>query len=43
MEVDTADDNHAEWDDHSDAAGDGAADGTKEQEDHLHYEVDHVS
>ena len=43
MEVDTANDNHAEGDDHSDATGDGAADGAEKQEDHLHHEVDHIS
>ena len=42
VEVDAADDDHAEGDDHGDAAGDGAADGPQQQQDHLHHEVHHV-
>ena len=43
MEVDTANNNHADWDNHGDAAGNGAADSTEEKEDNFDYEVDHIS
>ena len=42
MEIDAADDNHAEGDDHSDGAGDGAANSAEQQQDHLHHKVYHV-
>ena len=43
VEVDAANDNHTDRDHHGDAAGDGAPDGAQQQEDDLHYEVDHIS
>jgi len=43
MEVDTANDNHADRDDNSDAAGNSAADSTEEEQDNFDYKVDHIS
>ena len=43
VEVDAANDNHTDRDHHGDAAGNGAAYGAQQQEDDLHYEVDHIS
>lgn len=43
VEVDAANDNHTDRDHHGDAAGNGAPDGSQQQEDDLHYEVDHIS
>ena len=42
VEIDAADDNHTEGDDHGDGAGDGAANRAEQEQDHLHYEVYHV-
>jgi len=42
VEVDTSDDDHADWDDDGDAAGNGAADGAEEEEDNFHEKVDHI-
>lgn len=43
MKIDTSYDDHADRDDHGDAASDGAADSTEEQEDNFDNEVDHIS
>ena len=43
MEVDAANDNHTDRDHHGDAAGNGAAYGAQQQENDLHYEVNHIS
>ena len=42
VEIDAADDNHAEGDDHGDGAGDGAANRAEKEQDHLHHKVYHV-
>ena len=39
VEVDAADDNHADRDDHGDTAGNGAADGAEQEENDLYHEV----
>lgn len=43
MEIDTTDHDHAHRDDNGDATGDGAPDGAKKEQDHLHYEIYNVS
>lgn len=42
MEVDAANDYHAEGDDHSDAAGDGAAYRSQKQENNFDHKVNDV-
>ena len=42
VEIDAADNDHAEGDDHGDGAGDGAAYCAEQEEDHLHHKVYHV-
>lgn len=42
VEIDTANDDHADWDDHGDAAGDGTANGAKEEEDNFDEKVDDI-
>ena len=43
MEVDTANNNHADRDDNSDTTGDSAADSTEEEQDNFDYKVNHIS
>ena len=43
VEVDAANDNHTDRDDHGDAAGNGAAYGAQQQQDDFHHEVNGIS
>ena len=43
MEVDTADDNHAEGNDYGDAARNCASNSSKKKQNHLDYKIDDIS